>query len=58
MRTIFTFLAMLLGPAAAVQAHVSDSGMVQHAAEHAWLALLLVPVVAGGLRLLAKRGRR
>ncbi len=34
----------LLTAAGAVQAHVADLSPAQHASEHAWLALVLVPL--------------
>jgi hypothetical protein len=39
-----------------VQAHIADISSTQHAGEHAWLALLLVPPLA--LLLPLVRGRR
>ena len=42
MKTAFGFLLTALG--AGVQAHVADLPAGDHALEHAWLALALVPL--------------
>lgn len=56
MRTILA-LVTLCAAASSVQAHVSGAPQAQHAAEHAWLALLLLPVAGHALRLLRRRMR-
>ena len=50
-------LATWCGVVGAASAHVSDATGAQHAAEHAWLALLLLPVGGYGPRLLRRRLR-
>ncbi|MCB1803101.1 MAG: hypothetical protein KDI82_15525 [Gammaproteobacteria bacterium] len=57
MQQAFLVLASMSFFTALAQAHVSQASDVQHAAEHAWLALLLLPAGVLGLRLLRNRRR-
>ncbi len=42
----FVSIVGLMGLAASSQAHVADIPVAQHVAEHAWLALALIPLLA------------
>ncbi|MCB1789688.1 MAG: hypothetical protein KDJ27_08275 [Gammaproteobacteria bacterium] len=50
-------LAILLALSGAAQAHVAHVPAMQHAAEHMWLALLLLPLVGHVLWRLYRRRR-
>lgn len=50
-------LAILLALSGAAQAHVANVPAMQHAAEHLWLALLLLPLVGHVLWRLYRRRR-